>query len=131
MDKYYEVVAKCGHVGKKFYYRGVFYFQAEDGRTAAKMVRTFPRVKHDHPDAILNVLRITKEEYLDGCKRSEGELYFKCENIQEQSLYWQDICANIFLEDRYIETEKQKPRRRRRRKEVPFRWRNYCWDDVM
>lgn len=39
MKRYYEVVAKCGHVGKRYYYRGVFYVNAETGAEAASAVR--------------------------------------------------------------------------------------------
>ena len=55
MKNYYEVLAKCGHVGKKHYVPVKFAVIAEDGKEAAKMVRYFPRVKHNHKDAILNV----------------------------------------------------------------------------
>lgn len=39
--KYYEVIAKCGHVGKKHYVPVKFAVIAEDGKEAAKMVRDF------------------------------------------------------------------------------------------
>ena len=35
---YYEVIAKCGHVGKKHYVPVKFAVIAEDGKEAAKMV---------------------------------------------------------------------------------------------
>ena len=130
MNQYFEVVAKCGHVGKRYYYRGVVYVRAENGKEAAENVRRFPRVKHDHPDAILNVKRIAEEEYFKGLEQKDGEVYFRCESIQEQSMYWEEISANIFLEERYIEEEERKPHVRRPRKEKIFNWRNYDWDDA-
>lgn len=87
MKNYFEVVAKCGHVGRRFYYRGVFYIAAEDGKAAAKAVREFPRVKHDHRDAILQVTRVSEEEYLEGWVRYANDPYFRCKNIQEQGIY--------------------------------------------
>ena len=133
MDKYYEVAAKCGHVGKHYYYRGVFYVKAEDGEEAAKIVRYTPRVKHDHPDAILEVTKVTEEEYIAGKKRVADEVYFRCKSVQEQGMYWEEIKAHIFPESRFDKEEvERKPRVRRFRKDKPFNWRNYDWngDDV-
>ena len=62
-EKYYMVIAKCGHVGKKHYVPIKFAVIAEDGKEAAKMVRQFPRVKHNHKDAILSVNKIDYERY--------------------------------------------------------------------
>ena len=131
MKRYYEVVAKCGHVGKRYYYRGVFYVNAENGEEAARAVRYFPRVKHDHPDAILKVTRVTEDEYLAGKERVADEVYFRCESMQEQGRYWDEISANIYPEARYNEDEEErKPHVRRRQKDKPFNWRNYDWDDA-
>ena len=63
-NKYYKVTAKCGHVGRKYYIQITFPICAEDGKDAAKRVRNYPRVKHDHKDAILNVTQINYDEYL-------------------------------------------------------------------
>lgn len=131
MKRYYEVVAKCGHVGKRYYYRGVFYVNAENGEEAARVVRYFPRVKHDHPDAILKVTKVTEAEYLAGKERVADEVYFRCESMQEQGMYWEEISTNIYPEERYNEDEEErKPRVRRRQKDKPFNWRNYDWDDA-
>lgn len=130
MRKYYEVVAKCGHVGRRFYYRGVFYVRAENGSEAASVVRQFPRVKHDHPDAILQVSKVTEEEYLEGKARVANEVYFTCRNIQEQNVCWAEICCNIFPEKRYQEEKAIKTRQRRPHKDKPFNWRNFDWDDA-
>lgn len=130
MKKYYEVVAKCGHVGKGWFYRGVFYEKAENGREAAMIVRGRGRVKHDHKDAILSVKEIVEEEYWEGVERKKYERYFLCENLQEQAMFWDEISVNIFPEARYDEAEEYKPRVRRRQKDKPFNWRNFDWDDV-
>ena len=49
----YEVCAKCGHVGRYNYVDKIFAVKASSGKEAAAKVRNFPRVKHDHKDAIL------------------------------------------------------------------------------
>ena len=55
----YEVICKCGHVGKQHYIEISFPIIAENGREAAKKARYLPRVKHHHKDAIINVRKIT------------------------------------------------------------------------
>ena len=84
--KYYEVIAKCGHVGRKNYIPVKFAVVAESGKEAAKKVRQFPRVKHDHKDAILDVRCITLEEFLEIKEINDKDPYLKCHSRQEQNL---------------------------------------------
>ena len=134
MRKFFEVVTKCGHVGRQQYYRGVFYMSAENGKEAASVARTFPRVKHDHPDAILQVRCISKEEYLEGRSRFLKEAYFQCHNVQEQRSRWSEISPNVFPEEqasrRYGAKEQVSRQHRRRNREKPFYWRTYDGDDA-
>ena len=83
---YYEVIAKCGHVGKKHYVPVKFAVIAEDGKEAAKMVRDFPRVKHNHKDAILNVSKIDYERFQEIVEMNRNDPYLKCHAWQEQKL---------------------------------------------
>lgn len=83
---YYEVIAKCGHVGRKNYIPVKFAVVAESGKEAAKKVRQFPRVKHDHKDAILYVRCITLEEFLEIKESNDNDPYLKCNSRQEQNL---------------------------------------------
>ena len=84
--KYYEVIAKCGHVGRKNYIPVKFAVVAESGKEAAKKVRQFPRVKHNHKDAILDVRCITLEEFLEIKESNDNDSYLKCHSRQEQNL---------------------------------------------
>jgi len=86
IKNYYEVIAKCGHVGKKHYVPVKFAVVAESGKEAAKKVRQFPRVKHDHKDAILDVRCITLEEFLEIKEINDNDPYLKCHSRQEQNL---------------------------------------------
>lgn len=86
IKNYYEVIAKCGHVGKKHYVPVKFAVIAESGKEAAKKVRQFPRVKHDHKDAILDVRCITLEEFLEIKEINDNDPYLKCHSRQEQNL---------------------------------------------
>ena len=83
---YYEVIAKCGHVGKKYYVPIKFAVIAENGKEAAKLVRQFPRVKHNHKDAILNVNKIDYERYLEIFEMNKNDPYLKCHSRKEQNL---------------------------------------------
>ena len=85
-EKYYMVIAKCGHVGKKNYIPIKFAVVAESGKEAAKKVRQFPRVKHNHKDAILDVRCITLEEFLEIKEINDNDPYLKCHSRQEQNL---------------------------------------------
>ena len=85
-EKYFMVIAKCGHVGRKNYIPLKFAVVAESGKEAAKKVRQFPRVKHNHKDAILNVRCITLEEFLEIKESNDNDPYLKCHSKQEQNL---------------------------------------------
>ena len=86
IKNYYEVIAKCGHVGKKHYVPVKFAVVAESGKEAAKKVRQFPRVKHDHKDAILDVRCVTLEEFLEIKEINDKDPYLNCHSRQEQNL---------------------------------------------
>ena len=81
---YYEVIAKCGHVGRKKYIPIKFAVIAENGKEAAKIVRKIPRVKHNHKDAILYVKKICYEEYQEIIETNNKDPYLKCNSRHEQ-----------------------------------------------
>lgn len=83
--KYYKVVCKCGHVGRKHYIPVQFAVKAEDGREAAKKARNFPRVKHQHKNAILDVVKLDYEEYLELLELNRNDNYLNCHSKQEQN----------------------------------------------
>ncbi len=89
--KYYEVCAKCGHVGRKYYVVKSFAIKAEDGRMAAAKARSMPRVKHDHKDAIISVCEIDIDDFARICQMTIEDPYFQCKNIQDQ----RRICGNL------------------------------------
>lgn len=83
--KYYEVVAKCGHVGRKHYIPIKFAIAAINSKDAAQKIRKRPRVKHDHKDAILSVKEVDYETYLQIKKANDKDPYLKCHSRHEQS----------------------------------------------
>jgi hypothetical protein len=91
-NKFFEVRAKCGHVGKNYYYEGVFYIKAENAKEAAAKGRVMPRVKHDHKDAILSVAQLSREEFKARWVARSNIPYYQCRNRQEQ----QNTCFGIY-----------------------------------
>ena len=80
----YAVEAKCGHVGRNWYVLKTLYIKAKSGKEAAEKARNTPRVKHDHKDAIRNVLQITLEEYQAGKQEMQNDRYFQIHSSSEQ-----------------------------------------------
>lgn len=97
--KFYEVTAKCGHVGRQFYALKTFAVEADNGREAAKIVREFPRVKHHHKDAIRNVHEIDYDRFMEIKFFNELDPYFRCVCVQDQRAYDD---PDIYPEERYI-----------------------------
>lgn len=96
--KFYKVEAKCGHVGKDYYFPGELYITVENGREAAKAARRMPRVKHDHKDAILSVSEIDADSYILGKELSMDNPYWFCKNIQEQRIQCRNLEENLVAE---------------------------------
>ena len=120
-EKYFMVIAKCGHVGKKNYIPVKFAVIAESGKEAAKKVRQFPRVKHDHKDAILDVRCITLEEFLEIKEINDNDPYLKCHSRQEQNLI-------VNLDERMVadlHNEKQAFDKQARKDRVAYKLRKF------
>ena len=98
MKNYYEVVAKCGHVGRMYYYEGHFYIISNSKKEAAGKVKGFPRVKKDHDDVILGVYEVSESEYKVGLKEMQLNPYFKCTSRHEQNAVRELIQEHIFPE---------------------------------
>ena len=85
MEKgYYIVGAKCGHVSRGYYILIDFAVEASSAKQAAQKVRWFPRVKHDHKDAIKYVRAVTKNEFDKKNEKNINDPYLNCKNIQQQ-----------------------------------------------
>ena len=84
--KYYEVEAKCGHVGRNYYILKKIYVCACSGKEAANIVRYMPRVKHNHKDAIKSVIEISFKEYKNGRQEMKNDNYFLVQNKQDQNV---------------------------------------------
>lgn len=107
-ELFYKVLAKCGHVRRNFYTTKWFYVKATSGKEAAKIVRYKPRVKHDHKDAIKQVIEIEYEEYINGLKIMASDMYFNVHNIQDQKLYNCVKEDEVYPEDKPVKKKKDK-----------------------
>ena len=109
MKKMFEVEAKCGHVGRKYYTIKSFPVRATSAKEAAAIVRTWPRVKHHQKDAILSVKEITLERYEEIVALNHEDPYFVCTNVQEHRQTVTE--CDIYLE-RYVErAEREAPKK--------------------
>ena len=98
----YAVTAKCGHTGfgTGFFMPITFAVNAETAREAAKLARDFPRVKHDHKDAIIGVHTVQMAEYVNILRTNDFDPYLKARSIQEQrrQISYDDILCRIHKE---------------------------------
>ena len=97
--RYYEVTAKCGHVGRGYYIPIGFAVRAETASEAATVTRTMPRVKHDHKDAILSVREVDVFEYDDLQEVNRYDPYLQCRSRREQMMEY-DAIYNRLVEER-------------------------------
>ena len=97
--RYYEVTAKCGHVGRGYYIPIGFAVRAETASEAATVTRTMPRVKHDHKDAILSVREVDVFEYDDLQEVNRYDPYLQCRSKREQMMEY-DAIYNRLVEER-------------------------------
>ena len=105
--RYYEVTAKCGHVGRGYYIPIGFAVRAETASEAAAATRTMPRVKHDHKDAILSVREVDVFEYDDLQEVNRYDPYLQCRSRREQMMEY-DAIYNRLVEERRSSTWSEK-----------------------
>lgn len=115
--KHYAVTAQFGHVGRGKYLPKTVAILAESGEEAAEKIRWMPRVKHHRKDAIIDVRKISEEEYQTLKEKNRKDPYFKVGSKQEQ----EELCYGI--EELVIEYEKPdlKQRKIERENKVKFK----------
>lgn len=95
--KYYEVEAKCGHVGKMNCIWVQFAITAKNGKDAAAKARRMGRVKHDHKDAIRYVKEISSDVYVGLLQDNKADEYLNCYSKHEQNHI--DIAGRIVVDE--------------------------------
>ena len=128
---YYEVIAKCGHVGRNHYVPIKFAVKAETGEEAAKLVREYPRVKHNHKDAILKVTKIDYEKFLEINETNNKDPYLKCSSKQEQNQI-EGFELRLVIDNHNFKEEPNKQARKERVVHKIKKMRlieQLCWED--
>ena len=122
--KYYKVKVRCGHVKRNSYIPKTFYIKAEDGKEAASKARMIPRVKHDKKFAILEVSKITKDEYLEGIRINKEDPFLKATSVQEQRVLCPNLDEEIIREEETTTYKKSQVRRHLVEKARIIEWQN-------
>lgn len=106
---YYLVLCKAGHVGRNYYMPIWFPVGAEDGRQAAAIARSIPRVKHDHKDAILDCVKTDYEGFLAQIEENAKDPYLQCRSRHEQDQIM-PLIKHRLVEDTHIDERWCKPK---------------------
>ncbi len=108
----FAVTAQFGHVGRNWAIVKTVATIADCGKDAAFRVRWMGRVKHDRKDAILDVKKITAEEYAELKAKTELDGYFLSHSKQEQMR----LCPNLREEKVLLKKESLHDKDERRRR---------------
>lgn len=98
--KYFIVQVKCGHVGTNRYIPIDFPITAATASEAAQEVRMFPRVKHNHPDAILSVMAVSIDDYYRQLEANNNDPYLHIKSKYQQKAILPLIEERIVYEKR-------------------------------
>lgn len=112
-NKFFKVTCKCGHVGRNHFVRISFPIIAQNAKDAAGIARYIARVKHDHKDAILDCVEISKEEYAEILEANGNDPYLRCSNPQEQEAI-EGFSSRIEDEPSFLKSKKKKESKRNR-----------------
>lgn len=84
---YYKVQVKLGHVGRNKFLKKWIPVKAETKKEASDKVKMMPRVKHHNKNVILDLVKITLDEYSKLLKVNSDDPYFKVHNSTDQRRY--------------------------------------------
>lgn len=101
--KYFKVIAKCGHVGKRNYVPVAFAVKAETASQASQKVMGYHRVKKQLNDAIISCEKIDRKSYKELISLNNNNPYLHCKcNRQQREIkdFESLICRNIYKEQR-------------------------------
>lgn len=82
-DKYYAVIAKCGHVGYGYFLPVCFAVEAKDLSSAIQITKERSRVQRDHKDCILAASEISAQEYYLINLNNDHDAYLKTNYANE------------------------------------------------
>lgn len=109
-NKYFKVIAKCGHVGKGNYVPVAFAVKAESRSAASQNVMRYHRVKKQLSNAIISCDEIDKKSYKELVRVNANDPYLQCKcNRQQREIedFTSLICRNEYIKaKRKVEPEK-------------------------
>lgn len=107
--KYYEVVAKCGHVGNGKYIDVSFPVKAETASDAAQLILKHSKVKKHLKNAITNVFEIDYERFVELVDNNSNDKYLRSHFKKEVDLSSYEILSIDYkTEKRKVEFEDRK-----------------------
>ncbi len=107
-QKYFEVKAKCGHVGRTSCVWIRFAVVAESRKDAAKKARMFGRVKHNHQDAIGYVKEIDFESFIVLKAENDADPSICIVKASENKIKSKDFRQESNLTNSILESGKRK-----------------------
>ena len=102
-NKYFKVIAKCGHVGKGNYVPVAFAVKAESRSAASQKVMCYHRVKKQLKDATISCEEIDKHSYMELMRVNANDPYLHCKCKRQQREiedFISLICNNEYREKR-------------------------------
>jgi len=103
----FEVICKCGHVGKAWYIPIAFPREAKTKKEAAGIAREIPRVKHQHLNVVLDIKKIGNKRFLELKARNSRDVYLRVKGkkyLREHSLeekYYREVERRKVRETNY------------------------------
>lgn len=118
--KYFEVVAKCGHVGRRSCIMIHFAVMAYNGKHAAAEVKGYKRVKRDHKNCIQSVAEISFAQFMTLRAKNDADPYLHCKSKRQQKQiegFEERLEPDVYNLLRAIKkTDRQESRKYRRKK---------------
>lgn len=82
-SKYYKVVCRCGHVGRKKYVPIAFAIRAMSKGMAMEIAINKSRVKHHSLNDVISVIEIDYDEYKELVEINRNDPYLQCRNSKD------------------------------------------------
>lgn len=92
--KAFAVTAMCGHVGYQHFTPVTFPVKAKDEEEAKEIVRSYPRVKHNDPFAIINVEEICWKEFSVLYRENDKNPYLKAKSKEDTKQLHLEVYKN-------------------------------------
>ena len=112
--KYFKVIAKCGHVGKRHYIPIAYAVVAKSAHEASQAVMKYRRVKKHMKSAIISCAEISKEDYNTLKEENDNNPYLHCK-VNKDEFAIADLEDKVisfekyrYSEDKYIEKMENK-----------------------